>query len=249
MDEWYEVIELPITIDQFHALPTNPAYKYEYFDGCAVLSPRPKAYRAVLDLNPREPIDAAEADHERYPLRPFEDEDWEGLARCFGISFWRVQPFAGLDDAQRLEAARGCLAKTRSGRDGRFLREASFVAADPEDGRPVGAALITVRLAASEDDPFERREDGPLAPHLTWIFVTPSLARHGLGTALLANVTPALLNLGYDRLDSTFLLGNESSTLWHWRSGFRLLEYPASPRRWQRMTPPAPPDPAPEERP
>ena len=31
-------------------------------------------------------------------------------------------------------------------------------------------------------------------------------------------------------LASTFLLGNESSTLWHWRAGFRCLPYPGSMR-------------------
>ena len=35
---------------------------------------------------------------------------------------------------------------------------------------------------------------------------------------------------GYKELASTFLLGNESSTLWHWRMGFRLLAYPGSMR-------------------
>jgi hypothetical protein len=32
-------------------------------------------------------------------------------------------------------------------------------------------------------------------------------------------------------LASTFLLGNESSMLWHWRNGFQLLQYPGSRRR------------------
>ena len=51
-----------------------------------------------------------------------------------------------------------------------------------------------------------------------------------LGRALLKRAVPALLRLGYSGLASTFLLGNESSTLWHWRAGFRLLEHAGTVR-------------------
>lgn len=30
-DKWFRCIELPISRDQFHQLPRNAAYKYEYF--------------------------------------------------------------------------------------------------------------------------------------------------------------------------------------------------------------------------
>ncbi len=68
-------------------------------------------------------------------------------------------------------------------------------------------------------------------PHLTWIFVHPFAAGQGAGTALLRAATRGLLALGYAELASTFLLGNESSTLWHWRNGFRLAGSPWSRRR------------------
>jgi L-amino acid N-acyltransferase YncA len=61
---------------------------------------------------------------------------------------------------------------------------------------------------------------------LTWIFVSPWFQRHGVGMALLAECVERLRSLGYSELASTFLLGNESSTLWHWRAGFRLLPHP-----------------------
>jgi hypothetical protein len=93
IDNWFSTIELPLTFAQFLALPQNPAYKYEYFDGHAWLTPRPKSHHALLDA-----------------------------------------------------------------------------------------------------------------------------------------VVRALASLGYSELASTFLLGNESSTLWHWRTGFRLLSHPGSMR-------------------
>ena len=53
-DEWMPYIQLPLTIEQFHQLPRNPAYKYEYLNQSVYLSPRPKHYHAVLDLRPIE---------------------------------------------------------------------------------------------------------------------------------------------------------------------------------------------------
>ena len=65
-------------------------------------------------------------------------------------------------------------------------------------------------------------------------FVAPLCARYGVGSALLARSVNALREIGYRELASTFLLGNESSTLWHWRNGFRLLSYLGSPGNIQR---------------
>ena len=42
LDRWFSVIKLPLSWRQFHRLPQNPAYKYEYFHKAAWLSPRPK---------------------------------------------------------------------------------------------------------------------------------------------------------------------------------------------------------------
>ena len=53
----------------------------------------------------------------------------------------------------------------------------------------------------------------------------------GVGTALLGAAAGALRDMGFAALLSTFLVGNDSSMLWHWRAGFRLLTYPGSPRR------------------
>ena len=50
IDDWFSAIKLPLTWQQFWQLPRNPAYKYEYFDGHAWLSPWPKSHHAVLDL-------------------------------------------------------------------------------------------------------------------------------------------------------------------------------------------------------
>ena len=160
-------------------------------------------------------------------------------------AFCPIQPFACLDDVTRREAAHASLERTRTGGDGPLIEPASFVAM--ENDELLGAILVTL---LPEGDPcdinsYEWREPPPAdciarrlgRPHLTWIFVSPFRQGFGTGSGLLDAAVRALLDLGYKDLLSTFMLGNDSSTLWHWRNGFRLLAYPASHRllqeRWR----------------
>ena len=133
VDRWFFGIELPITFEQFKKLPTNPAYKYEYFSGKAWLSPRPKECHVLLELPPGggDPAGAAVTE-EPVQIRPLEAADWGGLDRLFAGSFHRVQPFASLSDEQRLESAGDCLRFTREGGDGPLIEPACFVAVSPE---------------------------------------------------------------------------------------------------------------------
>jgi GNAT superfamily N-acetyltransferase len=104
----------------------------------------------------------------------------------------------------------------------------------------VGAALVTLLpdRDATDWDSYHWHEPPPPdciarrlgRPHLTWIFVHPAAAGRGIGSALLRQVAAALRGLGYTELASTFLAGNDSSMLWHWRQGFRLLAHPGSRR-------------------
>jgi GNAT superfamily N-acetyltransferase len=236
-DQWMPFLQLPLTIEQFHQLPRHAAYKYEYLSGQAWLTPRPKHYHALLDLRP------IETDVE-VPLRPLQADDWDDLASLFGAAFYGIQPFGSLDDDPRRQAARVCLERTRSGGDGPLIDQASFVALDEERRERIGAILITLLPDA---DPtgwaaFHWPDPPPVdciarrlgRPHLTWIFVSPSVRDEGTGTALLAAVVRELLALGYTQLATTFLAGNESSMLWHWRNGFRLLAHPGSKRAMKK---------------
>ena len=221
IDDWFSAIKLPLTWDQFWQLPQNPAYKYEYFDDHAWLSPRPKSYHAVLDLQAFvHPADGI-VTRDKVVIRPLQEADWPQLPELFAAAFHRVQPFASLTDDTRLKAAEDCLGRTREGSEGPLIGEACHVAECGES--LLGATLITL-------PPRRAIEQAVGLPHLTWIFVGPFHARHGIGTALLAATVQALLRLGYARLASTFLIGNESSMLWHWQAGFKLLEQPWSMR-------------------
>jgi GNAT superfamily N-acetyltransferase len=238
-DEWMPYLQLPLSIEQFRQLPRNAAYKYEYLSKTAFLSPRPKHYHALLDLKPIQADGSAAV----YPLEP---DELLRLDHLFAGAFRYVEPYGCLDDETRLEAARQALERARTGGDGPWIERASFVAKIEE--KPVGAILITLLPdgdpcnwdsyrwpEAPPPDCIERRLG---RPHLTWVFVSPLEKGHGTGTALLAASVRELLALGFTQLLSTFIAGNDSSMLWHWRNGFQLLPHPASSRlmrqRWQR---------------
>jgi GNAT superfamily N-acetyltransferase len=228
-----ERLELRLTPDEFARLPRSAAYKYAYHDGSAWLNPRPRYYHARLDLAAAALDGAASV-----PIRPLAAGDWDALVGAFAEAFAEHLPFAGLDPRRRAEAAAVCLERTRTGGDGPCLEQASFVALAPAGG-PLGALLTTlVPLEYLADWGVEVRFRSPPAgtlerlgrPHLTWVFVRPAAAGRGVGMALLGRAAATLVGLGFDELYTTFLAGNDSSMLWHWRAGFRLLSHPSSPR-------------------
>ena len=228
-------LELKLSPLEFIQLPRNAAYKYDYQSGAAWLNPRPRYYHALLDLRALDPGEAADC-----PLRPVRPNDWDALAEVFAEAFRRQQPFAGLTDPAHLEAGQRGLTQVRAGGDGPWIEEASFVACDL-DGSPLGAVFITLlplrdptawdSYSWDEPPPPDAVEQHLGRPHLTWIFVRTSAAGRGVGAALLQTAGATLTAMGYDELLSTFMLGNDSSMLWHWRMGFRLLRYPGSHRR------------------
>src|SRR5256885_5568621 len=102
LDQWYHPIHIPMTIEQFHRLPRNPAYKYEYIDGQAWLTPRPRTFNALLELKAQ-----SVRDHtgERLAIRSLTSADWSRLPKLFAAAFERVPPFSSLTPPDRLSAA------------------------------------------------------------------------------------------------------------------------------------------------
>lgn len=236
-DQWMPVLEIPLSLDQFHQLPRNAAFKYEYGDGMARLSPNAKAYHAALDLHTFAPT-PAELPPDPIVLRRVRRRDMNALTTLFVASFGPIQPFGSLDEDTVRRAAVDCLCKTTSGEDGPWVRVASYVAL--KDDQPIGANLVTLmpEVDPTDWDAFYWQQPAPPGmlkqrrgrPHLTWIFVSPWCNGVGVGTALLSASAKVLGKLGYDTLLSTFFSSNDSSMLWHWRNGFKLLPYPGSKR-------------------
>jgi hypothetical protein len=245
LDQWFSVIKLPISWRQFHRLPQDPSYKYEYLGKAAWLSPRPKLQSARLELRHPGVLPAVVDAHDPVCFRPLEEHDWPRLPRLFAGAFHRVQPFASLSDRRRLEAARSCLKFTREGGDGPLIRPACHLALSQEHQHPVGAVLVTLIPPVDLEDAWSLRWKSPPPPncieqrlghaHLTWIFVGPWHAGYGVGTALLARASLGLIELGYSELVSSFILGNTASMLWHWRNAFQLLPSVSSRRRFRAM--------------
>jgi GNAT superfamily N-acetyltransferase len=231
-DEWMPAIQLPLSAEQFQQLPRNAAYRYEYLGDRAYLSPQPRHYHALLQLRPGWPSQEVE-------LRGVRTADVDDLVPLFAGVFRHIQPYGSLESAMRLQAARHALERTFTGGDGPWIEAASFAA--HRQGRLAGAILITLLPATDpcDWDSYRWPEPPPSdcirrrlgRPHLTWIFVAPQQAGQGIGSTLLAASSNALLELGYRQLASTFMIGNDSSMLWHWRNGFQLLAYPGSVRQ------------------
>jgi GNAT superfamily N-acetyltransferase len=239
-DEWMPTLKLSISFDEFRQLPRNAAYKYEYFNGHALLTPRPRFYHAQLDLPPLAGRSLAGQSGD-VKMSPLALDDWQELVAIFSAAFDRQQPFSSLSDNDRDAAARHSLDFTRNGGDGPLLASACFTARSAQHGAAVGAILVTLLpdVDPTEWGAFHWKQPPPPdcverrtgRPHLTWIFVSPLFTGEGVGTALLDAAVRGLLSMGFTKLATTFLAGNESSTLWHWRNGFRLMEYPGSKRK------------------
>lgn len=240
-EEWMPGLKFRLSLEEFHRLPRNPAFKYEYWDRLAQLTPRPRHFHGLLELARPEPTPPLSHD---LCLRPVQDGDRHDLASLFAASFATIQPFGSLDDELRREAARHCLDKTFTGGDGPMVSWASFVVEEKESQRPNGAILVTLLPDGdpTEPDSYYWNEPPPAdcierrlgRPHVTWVFVSPQRRGDGLGSTLLAAAVHSLHQLGFTQLLSTFLLGNDSSMLWHWRNGFQLLPYPGSKRLRRR---------------
>jgi GNAT superfamily N-acetyltransferase len=242
--EFFRIQRLSLPPDEFRRLPRNAAYKYELLEGEAWLSPRPRYQHALLDLASfvGPPADELPRD---VSLRRLRESDWAELPDLFAAAFRLVQPYGSLDEAARREAAVKCLDQTRTGGDGPLLESACHVAVSRERSRVEGVILLTfIPLADLSDPDASARWEGPTPPdaikrglgrpHLTWIFVSPFDAGHGIGTALLSAAVRELTALGFTDLATTFLVGNDQSMLWHWRNGFRLLAHPGSRRERRR---------------
>lgn len=218
LGDCFRSLELPISFAEFDRLPRHAAYKYEYLEGRAVLTPRPRYQSAMLRLDAFSPPTSPSSLLAEADLRPLQEGDWTCLPDLVAASFRNVPPLAALSEGLRLTAARDCVQRTRAGDDGSVVESASFVAVDSGEARRLeGAVLITLIPSRGQDADRAQR------PHLTWILVHPWCFGRGLGSRLLVSSATVLRGLGYRELASTFLVGNERSALWHWRNGFRLV--------------------------
>lgn len=241
LERWFRSLKLDISFGEFQRLPSHPAYRYEYLRDRALITGRAKIYHCLrsIDEGPAHDVIGVDRDH-RITLRPLAEQDWDELATPFAHAFARTPPYHALNSDDQRACAAECLNMTRTGGDGPLVTRASFVAVDDEQ-KLCGGILVTLMHAGDMESfadegwkqpaPENALEQRWGRPHLTWVFVERHLSRWGVGEALLRQSLNVLRGMGYREIASTFMLGNESSMLWHWKMGFRLLGYVMSPRR------------------
>jgi GNAT superfamily N-acetyltransferase len=238
-DEWMPTLKLNLPREEFDRLPRHPAYKYELIDGVTYISPWPQYSHAQLDFTR---FRVEKDDHANAELRPARVEDAAALVPVFLGAFAWLQPYGSLSDEQGEIAAERSLTRTFTDGDGPWIEAASFVAL--HEGKIAGAILITLLPGGdpADWDSYRWHEPAPDdlwakqggQPHLTWIFVKKFSQGSGVGTQLLAEAVRVLKEQRYQSLWTTFMVGNDSSVLWHWRNGFELTPNPLSKRRRRR---------------
>jgi len=111
-DEWFPYIVFPISWEQFHQLPKNPIDKWEYWDGKAHLTARPKPYHCLLTLHSAAVVESVDVGFdETITIRKLREDDWKRLSSIFVAAFGQIPPFCGMEEAVAQSAAESCLKK------------------------------------------------------------------------------------------------------------------------------------------
>ncbi len=199
-------MQIPMPFGRWERMPRHPDWKYEYVDGVALLSYRPRP------LHVRRPTSTPVALTREHDVRLLHGPD-DGV-RAFLAAFWRTE-----DPYRTVENPGEWLDEGLERSCGRLAGPGGAVA--EEDGEIVGAVLV--------EQPY--RDES--APCLTWLSVRSGFRCDGVGTALLAAILPALQAAGNPQLDSHASVGNRASVAWHWRNGFAALPDPMASFSWE----------------
>ena len=213
LDRWFSVIKLPMSWRQFHRLPRNPAYKYEYSDkhGVVVAAAEVLQRAAGVAAPARRP---APGDRGRSRGRPVPPPGGSRLAAAVAAVRRVVPPGPAVRQPGRSATAGGGagLPEIHAGRPRRPDHPPRLPRGlDEEDGHPVGAAPGDPRAAGGPrrflDLPLEdaaaaglhRTAARPRPPHLD--LRRPPVRRLRVGTALLAHASREPHRAGIHRAD------------------------------------------------
>lgn len=195
---------IPMSYEEWCYLPYQPGWKYEYFDGCAHITPNHQVTVTQVVVTPRTGTAPC-------VLRPVLDSDEAELLSVYMRAFADNQAFCDYTEAQFYEAAQKNLDESFRGRRSPLLA-ASRVAIDTRSQMPelIGAALL------SRDESY--------GPVLDLIFVLPHWHQCGVATALASEAINVLAQANESTLTSCYQLDNVTSQKWH--QGFGFVELP-----------------------
>jgi GNAT superfamily N-acetyltransferase len=187
-------VRFPLSVELFRRLPRHPDWRYERFDGQAVLSPRPRPVhlrRATGLRVPGAPIDAE--------VRALDLQTDRISVAALLLDVWLAEdPYRSLENSAEIlgpEVERG-------------LDTASFGAVAVASGAVCAVALV------------DHGRSG--APLLNWLSVARNARERGLATALLRLVSSELSARGVSELVSAASAANVPSLRWHLTRGFYL---------------------------
>jgi GNAT superfamily N-acetyltransferase len=191
---------LRMSFEEWELLPYQPGWKYEYWDGCAHITPNHQTAVTTVRVIPR-PVTPP------CTIRSVLLEDEASLLAVYLAAFADNQAFCDDTDEQFHDAARRDLSESFRGRRAPLLHASRVaVAAETMEEQLVGAALLS--------------HDQEYGPVLDLLFIRPQWQRRGLATALVASAMNALHQDGEGTLTSCYQLANPISQAWHRAFGF-----------------------------
>ncbi len=196
---------VPMSYEAWKRLPYEPGWKYEYFDGCAHITPNHQVAVTQVAVTPR-PVST------HCLLRPVLASDEADLLDVYMAAFEDNQAFCDFTDAQFRASARQDLRESFDGRRGSLLPASRIAVSRGNSGETsqiIGAALIS--------------RDAGYGPVLDLVFVSPSWHHRGVATALVSEANNVLAADGETTLTSCYQLANVTSQQWHQAFGFEEL--------------------------
>lgn len=198
-------MKLPMSMDDFHRVPRHPDWKWEYWDGAAQLSYRPRTIELTLDTA------AAVRVTRQHDVRLVDTTRDQERLRTFLADVWRTEDPCRTFDEQTTDEW------LRYGLDTSFTRLDEPAGILVEAGAELVGAVVTER-------PYPRDEIQVLC--LGWLTVRSGYRCDGVATAMLAAVVEVLRTAGVQQLRSGVSVGNRPSLYWHWRNGFQAVSDP-----------------------
>lgn len=190
-----------MTSEAFHRMEWDLGWKYEYWNGCAHISPRAAAMSCVLRIGPRASASGA---LDPRPVRPSDRDD---LILAYLAAFEDSVDYCDWPAEKIREHAEENVDGFFAGSRGEPLPASRILRRSGESPSPLLGALLVV-------------ETRPGHALLDLLFVVPWEQRRGLATAMASSAITELERMGFRRLESRYLLANQASRAWHHRFGF-----------------------------
>jgi hypothetical protein len=193
--------QIPMTPDEFHRLERELGWKYEYWDGCAQISPSSALMRCSR------PVGDIESTRLIVQVEPVMPSDAQALTQAYVAAFGGGVEYCDWPEEKMREDASTSVEGFFSGRGGAPLTASRLVRDHADPSAPVIGALLVV-------------ETGVGVALMDLLFVVPGRLRQGLASAMAASALVALKETGFQALESRYLLANQASRAWHHRMGF-----------------------------